>query len=99
MPTARRCSTSPTGCSAKLGDAAVVLGGADGEKVALVASFAEPRSSAGLRPARWSARRPRVVGGGGGGPRRVAQAGGRDPEKLDEALEAARAAIESALAS
>jgi len=39
-----------------------------------------------------------VVGGGGGGRDNMAQAGGRDPEKLAEALETARAEIERALA-
>ena len=34
-----------------------------------------------------------VAGGGGGGRDTMAQAGGRDPEKLPEALEAAREAI------
>ncbi len=38
-----------------------------------------------------------VVGGGGGGRDDMAQAGGRDPSKLDEALAAARAAIEREL--
>jgi alanyl-tRNA synthetase len=38
-----------------------------------------------------------VVGGGGGGRDTMAQAGGRDPEKLDEALAAARAEIERIL--
>jgi alanyl-tRNA synthetase len=35
-----------------------------------------------------------VAGGGGGGRDTMAQAGGRDPDKLPEALAAARAAIE-----
>ena len=35
-----------------------------------------------------------IVGGGGGGRDDMAQAGGKDPSKLDEALTAARAAIE-----
>ena len=35
-----------------------------------------------------------VVGGGGGGRDDMAQAGGRDPSKLDDALTAARDAIE-----
>ena len=39
-----------------------------------------------------------VVGGGGGGRDNMAQAGGREPEKLPDALEAARAEIERALA-
>jgi alanyl-tRNA synthetase len=38
-----------------------------------------------------------VVGGGGGGRDTIAQAGGREPTKLPEALDAARAAIASAL--
>jgi alanyl-tRNA synthetase len=38
-----------------------------------------------------------VVGGGGGGRDDMAQAGGSDPAKLDEALAAARAAIEREL--
>ena len=39
-----------------------------------------------------------VVGGGGGGRDNMAQAGGRDPDKLPDALETARAEIERALA-
>ena len=38
-----------------------------------------------------------VVGGGGGGRDTMAQAGGRDPEKLEEALETARQEIARAL--
>ena len=39
-----------------------------------------------------------LVACGGGGRDNVAQAGGRDPSKLDEALSAARDAIEAKLA-
>ena len=39
-----------------------------------------------------------VAGGGGGGRDTMAQAGGRDPEKLPDALATARAEIEKALA-
>ena len=39
-----------------------------------------------------------VAGGGGGGRDTMAQAGGRDPDKLPEALATARAEIEKALA-
>jgi alanyl-tRNA synthetase len=38
-----------------------------------------------------------IVGGGGGGRDTMAQAGGRAPEKLPEAIAAARLAIERAL--
>jgi alanyl-tRNA synthetase len=39
-----------------------------------------------------------LVGGGGCGRDTLAQAGGKDPEKLDEALATARAEIDKALA-
>jgi alanyl-tRNA synthetase len=38
-----------------------------------------------------------AVGGGGGGRDTMAQAGGRDPEKLPDAIAAARVAIERVL--
>ena len=38
-----------------------------------------------------------IVGGGGGGRDTLAQAGGKEPDKLDEALATARAEIEKAL--
>jgi alanyl-tRNA synthetase len=38
-----------------------------------------------------------LVGGGGGGRDEVAQAGGKDPERLGDALAAARQAIERRL--
>jgi alanyl-tRNA synthetase len=37
------------------------------------------------------------MGGGGGGRDTLAQAGGRDPEKLEEAVAAARSEIERVL--
>jgi alanyl-tRNA synthetase len=81
----------------RAGDSAVVLGGADADKVALVASFSEAAMAKGLSAADVVKAAAKVVGGGGGGRENVAQAGGRHPEKLDEALEAARKAIESKL--
>ena len=72
------------------GDAAVVLGGSDRDRVALVATFADAAVERGLSAAE-------VVGGGGGGRPNVAQAGGRDASRLDEALETARRAIERQL--
>jgi alanyl-tRNA synthetase len=78
---------------APLGDAAVVLGGTDGEKVALVASFTQGAVERGLSAAAVMREAAEVVGGGGGGRETVAQAGGRDPARLSEALEVARKAI------
>ena len=40
-----------------------------------------------------------IVGGGGGGRPDFAEAGGKQPEKLDELLAASRAAVEQMLAS
>jgi alanyl-tRNA synthetase len=81
----------------RLGSAAVVLGGAGDGKVALVASFADEATERGLSAAAVVKEAAAVVGGGGGGRDNVAQAGGRDPEKLEEALSVARAAIAAGL--
>ncbi len=81
----------------KLGESAVVLGGSDGEKVAVVAMLAKPVIERGLSAAAIVREAAAVVGGGGGGRDDVAQAGGRDPEKLGDALATARAAIEREL--
>ena len=82
---------------ARLGDAAVVLGGAHDGRVALVASFTESAVERGLSAADVVREAAGVVGGGGGGRANVAQAGGRDESRLEEALETARRAIESRL--
>jgi alanyl-tRNA synthetase len=80
------------------GDSAVVLGGADGGKVGLVAAFTDAAVERGLSAADVVREAAAVVGGGGGGRPNVAQAGGRDASRLDDALEVARRAIEQALA-
>jgi alanyl-tRNA synthetase len=83
----------------RAGEAAVVLGGAADGKVALVASFSKEVTERGIKASDVIREAAQIVGGGGGGRDNVAQAGGRDPSKLDEALSAARDAIESKLAS
>ena len=82
---------------AKVGDGAVVLGSAEGEKVVLAASFTRSAVERGLSAGEVVREAAAVVGGGGGGRDDAAQAGGRDPEKLDDALATARQAIERAL--
>jgi alanyl-tRNA synthetase len=79
------------------GDVAQVLGGGDGEKVALVALATPGAIEKGLSAAELVRTAAAVVGGGGGGRDDMAQAGGRDPSRLDEALAAARALIEQKL--
>ena len=72
---------------------AVVLGGApEGGGVALVAAVAK---GSGLDASVLLAQAARTVGGGGGKNPDVAIAGGRDPSRIDEALEQARAAAAS----
>jgi alanyl-tRNA synthetase len=82
----------------RAGEAAVVLGGAADDKVALVASFSKEVVDRGILASEVIREAAQIVGGGGGGRDTVAQAGGRDPSKLDEALSAARDAIEAKLA-
>jgi alanyl-tRNA synthetase len=83
----------------RAGEAAVVLGGTEDDKVALVASFSKEVTDRGISAAEVIREAAQIVGGGGGGRENVAQAGGRDPAKLDEALSAARDSIEAKLAS
>jgi alanyl-tRNA synthetase len=81
-----------------LGDSAVVLGTAVDGRVHLVANFSDSAVGKGLKAGDVVKLAAQVTGGGGGGRPTMAQAGGRDPEKLPEAIAAARAAIEQALA-
>jgi alanyl-tRNA synthetase len=79
------------------GDSAVALGGEGGGKVALVALVSKGAVERGLSAAGAVREAAPVVGGGGGGRDDMAQAGGKDPDKLDEALAVARAAFEREL--
>ena len=80
-----------------LGDAAVVLAGAEGDRVGLVACFAPAVVKRGPSAAEVVREAAALVGGGGGGRDEVAQAGGKEPGRLAEALATARAAIEQKL--
>jgi alanyl-tRNA synthetase len=77
----------------KLGASAVVLGGAASGKVALVGAFSAEAVERGLSAADVVRAAAALAGGGGGGRPEVAQAGGREPERLGDALAAAREAI------
>jgi len=80
-----------------LGEAAVVLGTATDGRVHLVANVAPSAVARGVRADEVVRAAAKVVGGGGGGRDTMAQAGGRDPHKLPEAIATARAEIERAL--
>ncbi|MGI8715487.1 MAG: alanine--tRNA ligase [Solirubrobacteraceae bacterium] len=81
----------------RLGDAAIVLGRAGDGRVDLIASVAPAVVSRGVRAQEIVKAAAAVVGGGGGGRDTLARAGGRDPDRLPEAINAAQAAIEAAL--
>jgi len=73
---------------------AVLLGGCDGGKVTLVAGISRELEERGLSASTWINEAAPLVGGKGGGRKDLAQAGGKDPDKLGDALEAAKAAMQ-----
>jgi alanyl-tRNA synthetase len=81
----------------RLSDAAILLGTAADGRVHLVASVAPALVVRGVKAGAVVKAAAQVAGGGGGGRDTMAQAGGRDPERLGEAIAAGRAAIEAAL--
>jgi alanyl-tRNA synthetase len=81
----------------KLGDAVIVLASATDGKVDLIVSVAPALVTRGVRAGEIVKTAAAVVGGGGGGRDTLARAGGRNPTKLPEAIDAARSAIEAAL--
>ena len=80
-----------------LGESAIVLGGTGEGRVHLVAAVTPAVVERGVKAGAVVKAAAQVVGGGGGGRDTMAQAGGREPEKLDEALAVARAEIERIL--
>ncbi|MBW3652938.1 MAG: alanine--tRNA ligase [Actinobacteria bacterium] len=82
----------------KLGKESVtVLGAAVDGRVHLVAAVTPALVTRGVKAGAVVKAAAAAAGGGGGGRDTMAQAGGRDPDKLPEAIAAARAAIEAAL--
>jgi alanyl-tRNA synthetase len=82
----------------RLPDAAILLGTAADGRVHLLASVAPALVQRGVKAGAIVKRAAEIVGGGGGGRDTIAQAGGRDPERLGEAIDAGRDAIEAVLA-
>jgi alanyl-tRNA synthetase len=82
------------------GFVAVMIGGAQPEenKVTLVAMVDEALAKSGkLKAGDWVKAVAPVVDGGGGGKPTLAQAGGKKPEKLAEALQAAAQYVQEKL--
>ena len=73
----------------RLQSGVVILGGAGGGKVSLAVKVSKDLVARGLHAGNIVKEAARVAGGGGGGRPDSAQAGGKDPSKLAEALAAA----------
>lgn len=73
----------------KLGDGVVVLASAKDGKVSLLAMVTDAAQKVGAHAGNLIKGMAAIVGGGGGGRPNMAQAGGRNPEKIEEALKAA----------
>lgn len=76
---------------------AVLLASREDEKVTLVAGISRELQEKGLNAGDWIRSAAEVVGGRGGGRPDLAQAGGKNPEKLPAALDAARVRIRELL--
>jgi alanyl-tRNA synthetase len=74
----------------KAGSAVVVVGWADDGKVGLIAAVTDDLVKKGLHAGKLVGQVAKVVGGGGGGKPTMAQAGGKEPAKLAEALQLAQ---------
>jgi alanyl-tRNA synthetase len=74
----------------QLGEAVIVLASSHDGKVNLMATATEGAIKKGAHAGNLVKAAAAVVGGGGGGRPNMAQAGGKDPSKIGEALELAR---------
>ena len=73
----------------KLGEGVVVLASVAGGKVSLLAMVTEEAQKAGAHAGNLVKGMAAIVGGGGGGRPNMAQAGGKNPDKVPEALKEA----------
>lgn len=78
----------------KLGSSVVVLGSVIDAKPLLIAAATEDAVKRGIHAGNLVRDAARIVGGGGGGRPNMAQAGGRDAEKLPDALKIVSAWVE-----
>jgi alanyl-tRNA synthetase len=74
-----------------------VLSAVTGDKVILVVVVTDDLIGRGVKAGDLVGQVARMVGGGGGGRSGLAQAGGRDPDKLPEALAAVPGMLRQAL--
>jgi alanyl-tRNA synthetase len=81
----------------KLGSGVIILGAVNGEKVNLIAAVTKDLTSKGLHAGKLVKAAAEICGGGGGGRPDMAQAGGKNPDKLAEALTSAEEWVKSVL--
>jgi len=74
----------------KAGSAVVVIGWSEDSKVQLMTAVTDDLVKKGLHAGKLVGEVAKLVGGSGGGKPTMAQAGGKDPSKLAEALQEAR---------
>jgi len=77
----------------RLGSAVIVLGAVIEGKPNFVAAVTDDLVGRGVKAGDLIKQVARIVGGGGGGRPTLAQAGGRDPNRLGEALESVPSAV------
>ncbi len=82
---------------AKLTGGAFILGTVSGDKVNLVGMASPEAVKAGVHMGKVVSAAAKICGGGGGGKPAVAQAGGKDVNKLDDAIKAGIQAISDML--
>lgn len=80
---------------AKIPASACILGASAGGKVSLVGMASDEAVAAGVHMGKVVSAAAKICGGGGGGKPGMAQAGGKDPSKLAEAVAAGADAIAS----
>jgi alanyl-tRNA synthetase len=83
----------------RLGSAVVVLGTVYNGKPGFVAMVTPDLVTRGINAGDIVNQVAKVAGGGGGGKAGMAQAGGKDASRVDEALEVARGIIASQVSS
>ena len=81
----------------KLGEGVVVLAAVNDGKVNVLAMATDAAQKAGAHAGNLVKAVAAIVGGGGGGRPNMAQAGGRNPEKADEAIASAACILEGQL--
>ena len=75
-----------------LGSGVVILGRADGDKASILVAVTDDLKGK-IGAGDLVKELAKIIGGGGGGRSDLAEAGGNDPSRLDEALQAGRAAV------